>query len=153
MQESIKDRVKKLGAIYLDPQGAILPALHLLLKERGYVDMEGAKLVSDALGVALTDVWQVATFYTMYARAPRGQYHIELCRNLSCSLMGAEHILNRISEILNIKPGEVSEDGKYSLELVECLGSCGSAPVMVVNGRYYENLDINRIEEILKDLK
>ncbi len=153
MSEELKNRIEALKNHYRESKGAIMPALHIIQNEGIQIDKEAAYLVAEILEVPVTDVWQVYTFYTMYAKRPRGKFHIEVCRNISCSLMGAEHIVERIKEMLNIEPGSISEDKRFSLELVECLGSCGSAPVMCINGKYYENVDKSKLEEIINELK
>ncbi|MEK7773037.1 MAG: NAD(P)H-dependent oxidoreductase subunit E, partial [Deltaproteobacteria bacterium] len=99
------------------------------------------------------EVHAAATFYTMYnVNRPVGRYHIQVCRNISCSLMGAEHIVKHLERALNIKTGETTPDKKYTLSTVECLGSCATAPMMQINDDYYENLDERKVDEILKRL-
>jgi NADH-quinone oxidoreductase subunit E len=89
----------------------------------------------------------------MFNTEPVGKYHIQVCRNVSCSLLGAKNIIEHLSEKLKIKPGEITKDKKITLSLVECLGSCGTAPVMMINDKYYENLDGKKVDSILKSLK
>jgi NADH:ubiquinone oxidoreductase subunit E len=95
----------------------------------------------------------VATFYTMYNRKPVGKYHLQVCRNLSCSLMGAEHLIEHVAGRLGVRPGETTADGKFTLSTVECLGSCGTAPVMQVNDDYYEDLSEDKVDAILDGLR
>ncbi|MFX8801476.1 NAD(P)H-dependent oxidoreductase subunit E, partial [Acinetobacter baumannii] len=90
----------------------------------------GIAYVARRLGLTITDVWEVATFYTMINLKPVGKYHIQVCRTLSCQLLGAEKIVEHISKKLGIKPGETTPDGRFTLSWVECLGSCGTAPAM-----------------------
>jgi len=88
----------------------------------------------------------------MYNRRPVGKYHVQICRNISCSLLGAEHLIDHVSKKLGVRPGETTPDGKFTLEKVECLGSCGTAPVMQVNDEYHENLTVESIDRILDQL-
>jgi NADH-quinone oxidoreductase subunit E len=88
----------------------------------------------------------------MYNRKPVGKYHVQVCRNLSCSLLGAEHLIEHVAKKLGVRPGETTPDGKFTLATVECLGSCGTAPVMQVNDEYHENLTVESIDRILDRL-
>ena len=138
---------------YPNREAAILPTLYLAQREFGHLSDEAILYVADLLGFTPARIYGVATFYTMYNKKPVGKYHLQVCRNLSCSLMGAEHLIDRVSEKLGVKPGETTADGRFSLSTVECLGSCGTAPVMQVNDDYYENLSEETIDAILDRLR
>jgi len=138
---------------YPNRAAAILPALHLVQKEFGHIPDEAIPCVAAAVGTSPADVEGVATFYTMYNRRPVGKHHLQICRNLSCSLMGAEHLLAHLSGKLGIRPGETTPDGMFTLSVVECLGSCGTAPVMQVNDDYHENLTVDSIDALLETLR
>lgn len=127
-------------------------ALHIAQGEEGYITEEAMREVADILDMPPVEIHEVAAFYTMYNKKPIGRYHIQVCRNLSCSLLGAEHLIDYLERILNIKVGGITTDGMFTLSTVECLGSCGTAPVMQINEDYYENLTEERIEEILNKL-
>jgi NADH-quinone oxidoreductase E subunit len=143
--EAILDR-------YPDKEAAILPALHLAQREFGYVSDEAVVYVANLLGFTPARIEGVATFYTMYNRKPVGKYHLQICRNLSCSLLGAEHLIEHVSKKLGIRPGETTPDGKFTLSKVECLGSCGTAPVLQLNDDYHEDLTEEKIDALLDDL-
>ena len=114
----------------------VLPCLRRIQEERGYVaDADIDSLVS-YLGVPRIQIEEVLSFYGRFRRAPVGRCHIEACRNISCSLLGAERLIDHLSARLGIKPGETTADGQFSLATVECMASCGTAPMVVVNGRY-----------------
>jgi NADH-quinone oxidoreductase subunit E len=104
------------------------------------------------LGLPVSEVRAVATFYTMFNKEPVGRYHIQVCQNLTCSLLGAESLITYLEKRLGIAAGQTSSDGKFTLSRVECLGSCGTGPVMQINDDYYENLTAERIDRILTDL-
>jgi NADH-quinone oxidoreductase subunit E len=108
--------------------------------------------VAVEMGLPDTLVASVASFYTMLHRKPVGRHLIQVCTNISCSLMGAEHLLDHVGQKLGIRPGETTPDGKFALMEVECLGSCGTSPMMQVDGRYYENLTVEKIDQILASL-
>lgn len=134
---------------YPDREAAILPALYLAQRELGNVTDEGIRYVAGLLGLPPARIEGVATFYTMYNRRPVGKYHVQVCRNLSCSLMGAENLIEHVSRKLGIRVGETTPDGRFTLSAVECLGSCGTAPVMQVNDDYHENLSEDAVDAIL----
>ncbi|MGE5700497.1 MAG: NADH-quinone oxidoreductase subunit NuoE [Deltaproteobacteria bacterium] len=137
---------------YPDKEAAILPALHLAQREFGYVSDEAIVYVAGLLGFTPARIEGVATFYTMYNRKPVGKYHVQVCRNISCSLMGAEHLIEHVSRKLGIRPGETTPDGRFTLSKAECLGSCGTAPVMQVNDDYHEELTEEKIDALLDRL-
>jgi NADH-quinone oxidoreductase subunit E len=147
-----KREFERLLTRYPDKDAVILPALHLAQKEQGYVSDEAIVHIAELLSTSPARIEGVATFYTMYNRKPVGKYHVQICRNISCSLLGAEHLIGHVSRKLGVKPGETTPDGKFTLTKVECLGSCGTAPVMQVNDDYHENLDEARIDAILDNL-
>jgi NADH-quinone oxidoreductase subunit E len=138
---------------YPDRQAVILPALHLAQRELGYVSDEAIVHIAERVGTSPAYVEGVATFYTMYNRKPVGKYHVQICRNIACSLLGAEHLIEHLSRKLGVAPGETTPDGRFTLAKAECLGSCGTAPVMQVNDDYHENLTVESIDRILDGLK
>ena len=147
-----KREFERLLSRYPDKDAVILPALHLAQKEQGYVSDGAIVHIAELLGTSPARIEGVATFYTMYNRKPVGKYHVQICRNISCSLLGAEHLIGHVSKKLGVKPGETTPDGKFTLTKVECLGSCGTAPVMQVNDEYHENLTVESIDRILDEL-
>lgn len=138
---------------YPEREAAILPTLHLAQREFGYLSTEVVTYVSNLLGFTEARIFGVATFYTMYNKKPVGRYHIQVCKNISCSLLGAGHIIHYISTKLGVEAGESTADGRFTLSLVECLGSCGTAPMMQINDDYYEDLALDKIDGILDTLE
>lgn len=127
--------------------------LHLAEKDFGLVDAEVERMVAHLCGVTRTKVHEVWSFYHMYARQPRGKYHIRVCHNISCSLLGAEHIIEYIQKQLGLEGEGTTEDGVFSLERVECLGACGGAPSLLINEELYENVTEEKLEKIIRDLR
>ena len=150
--ETGRAEFERLLTRYPDRKAVILPALHLAQKEFGYVSDEAIAYIAGLVGTSSSEIEGVATFYTMYNRKPVGKYHVQICRNISCSLLGAEHLIEHVSKKLGVRPGETTPDGKFTLTKVECLGSCGTAPVMQVNDEYHENLTVESIDRILDQL-
>lgn len=134
-------------------EAALLPALRLAQQEFGYVSNDVIEFVARLLELPTARVRAVATFYSMFDTRPVGRYHVQVCQNLSCSMMGAEHILEHLERRLGIEAGETTADKKFTLSRVECLGSCGTAPVMQINDDYYEGLTPEKVGEILEGLK
>ena len=131
-------------------RSAILPVMFIVQRERGgWLDPPGAAYLADRLGVRITDIWEGATFYSMINTEPVGQYHLQVCKTLSCKIMGAGQLTAKCMERLGIKPGQTTEDGQFSLSEVECLGSCGTAPMMQIGFDYYENLTAEKVDEII----
>ncbi len=141
--------VEELLTRYPVKEAALIPAMHLLQDELKWLPIEAMDWIADKLELPRTRVYGVASFYTMFRRKPVGKVRLEVCTNLSCSLLGATHIRDYISQKLGIAPGETTPDGKVTLLEVECLGSCGTAPVMLVNDKFYENLTPQKIEVML----
>ncbi len=133
-------------------RSALIPLLFVIQRERGYIDNAGVNFLSQFLEQEITDVWETATFYTMFNMRPIGRHHIQICKTLSCKIMGEPEITDHICSKLGIHPGETTEDGKFTVTLVECLGSCGTAPMMQVGFDYYENLTKETVDRILDSL-
>ena len=130
-------------------RSAILPLMFIVQRERGYLDKPGVAYLADRLGVRVTDIWEVATFYSMLNTEPVGKYHLQVCRTLSCKILGADKITAHCANRLGIKPGETSEDGQFSLSEVECLGSCGTAPMFQIGFAYHENLTTEKVDAVI----
>lgn len=145
-------RILDLRGRYPQPRSALLPALDIAQREAGYLSPEVLREVAGLLGISPIEAASVASFYTMFNRRRVGRYLVQVCTNLSCSLMGAEHILESLRRKLGIDVGETTPDGQFSLMTVECLGSCGTAPMMQVNDEYFENLTEERLDQILANL-
>jgi NADH-quinone oxidoreductase subunit E len=131
----------------------MLPALWLVQEQEGWVSPEAMVYVSDKLGKTPIQVYEVATFYTMFNLKPIGTYHIELCKTLSCRLCGSQKIKDHIKQTIGIEAGQTSEDGLFHLSEVECMGACGGAPMFALNGEYHEKLTIQKVDELIKECK
>ncbi len=134
-------------------RSALIPLLFVIQRERGYVDNAGVNFLARFLDLEVTDVWETATFYSMFNMRPVGKYHIQVCKTLSCRIMGEPEITGHICAKLGIHVGETTEDEKFTVSRVECLGSCGTAPMMQVNFDYHEDLTTEKVDEILDSLE
>jgi len=151
-EEHLK-RIEELKKRYQHPQSVVIDALWMWQQEHGWVSEEGMKYIADLLGIPVHHVYGVVTFYTMFNKQPVGRHKIEVCTNVSCMLRDGEKIMKHIESKLNIKVGESTPDNRFTLVEAECLGSCGTAPMMQIGDKYYENLDTAKVDTILNGLK
>ena len=131
----------------------VLPCLRRIQEVNGFisdVDIDG---LVDYLGVPRIQIEEVLSFYGQFRREPVGRWHIQVCRNISCSLLGAERVLQQMTQKLGIEPGQTTEDGRFTLSTVECLASCGTAPVVMINEAYHENIDPQQVDALLESLR
>ena len=134
-------------------RSALIPLLFVVQRERGYLDNAGVNFLAKFLDLEVTDVWETATFYSMFNLHKIGKHHIQVCKTLSCRVMGEPAITEHICDKLGIHVGETTEDGKFTVTRVECLGSCGTAPMMQIGFDYYEDLTTEKVDKILDSLK
>jgi len=153
LSEKSLQRIEELKKRYQHPQSVLLEALWLWQEEHGWISTEGMNVIASLLNVPPHEVYGVVTFYTMYNTKPVGRHKLEVCTNVSCMLRNCEGILKHISDTLQIDVGATSPDNRYTLVEAECLGSCGTAPMMQVGDEYYENLDAEKVDKILEELK
>ena len=150
LSEQSKTEILKIRDEYPDAQSALLPALCLAQQDYGgWLPEDAFDEVATLLNLPPTKVASVASFYSMLNRRPVGQHLVQVCTNISCSLLGAEHLLDYVARKLGIGVGETTPDGKFTLLEVECLGSCGTAPMMQIDDTYYENLTEEKVDSIL----
>src|SRR5215510_13738011 len=137
---------------YPTKRAAILPTFWLAQNEFGYLSLEAMEYIGELLDLSPAYVNSVASFYTMFNQKPVGKFHLQVCANVACTLRGAEHIIECIEKKLNIGLGQTTEDGNFTLSEAECLGSCGTAPVVQINDDYYENLTTAEMLRLLDEL-
>ena len=144
------EKVKKILSQYPDKQSATLPLLHLAQLENGYISGDVINTVAGLVDCHPAVVMDCVSFYTMLYTKPQGRHIIQVCQTLSCSLNGADALVDHVTDKYGIKPGETTEDGRFTLMKVECLGSCGTAPVVQINKKYHEGLSQKLIDELLE---
>lgn len=148
--EQASQEIESIKARYPEAAAATLPALYVAQREHKFIDDKAIAAVAEALGQSEIHVREVATWYTMYHKEPVGTHLIEICTNLSCQLNGGAELLQGVCEQLGIEPGGTTEDGRYTVHEVECLGSCGTAPAMQIDGEFHENLTLDKVSAILR---
>ncbi len=131
----------------------VLPCLRRIQEVHGFVADADIEALAAYLGVPRIQIVEVLSFYGQFRRAPVGRWHLEVCRNVSCSLNGAERILDHLCRRLGVAPGETTPDGRFTLSTVECLASCGTAPVVMVNGAYHESVSPASLDALIATLE
>lgn len=151
--EEAKKKLDTIITKYPTRKAALLPALWLAQEEYGgWVPREAMREVAGYLDLPPADVEGVATFYTMYNKAPVGKYHIEVCHNIVCMALGADQVIDRIGGKLGIGKGETTPDRKFTLNGAECLGACANAPCLMIGDTYYEDLTDEKVDRLVDDL-
>jgi len=145
-------KIEQVLKKYPTKQAAVMPVLYLAQEQNGWISKEVMMETAAILEMNEEDVFGVVTFYTMYHKKEMGKYHIQVCTNVSCMLRGGYQIYDAVKEKLGLDNGDVSDNKKFSLEEVECMGSCGTAPMIAVNEDYFENLDKEKALQILDSL-
>jgi NADH-quinone oxidoreductase E subunit len=153
LSESNLKKLEELKKRYPTTQALVLPVLWMVQEEHGYISEEMMKEVANLLKVPYGHILGVVTFYTMFRSRPVGKYHIEVCTNVSCMLRGSDAILAHLEKRLGISVGQTSNDRKWTLSEVECMGSCGTAPMFALGEDYHENLTIEKVDKILDSLQ
>jgi NADH-quinone oxidoreductase E subunit len=144
--------ISRLLGNYPDKMAALLPVLTAVQREKNWLSLAVMDKIAERLELSPRHVYGVATFYTMYNTEPVGKWHLQLCQNLSCSLVGGVQILAHLQQKLGISAGQTTADKRFTLTTVECLGSCGTGPVLQINDVYHENLTIEKVDQILEGL-
>jgi NADH-quinone oxidoreductase subunit E len=145
--------IKKKMVRYPQRKSAILPALTVAYFQVGHLSDEIYEEISQVIEIPTVEIAAAASFYTMFPKHPVGKYLIQVCHNISCALLGADSLISYLEEKLQIKKGETTKDGIFTLISVECLGSCTTAPMMQINDTFYENLTREKVDNILAELR
>ena len=135
---------------YRNKTGNLIPLLQGTQDIYGYIPLEVQEMIAKGLKVSVAQVFGVITFYSQFSTTPKGENKISVCLGTACYVKGADKIFDKIGAVLNIKDGEVTEDGRFSLDAQRCIGACGLAPVIIINDEVYGNLSIEAVEGILK---
>ena len=155
LPEELRERIRAEFPNYPEKRAVLLTALHFTQETfEGWIPPEVVPEIAELLELKKIEVWEVISFYAMYNSDPVGRCHLRVCVNLSCAMRGARGLMRRLEELLDVRAGEVSEDGDFSVGEVECLGSCGTAPVIQVNNEVYrENLTLEDMPKLLSELR
>jgi len=153
LSDDARRKIEALKSQHETHQSALIPALHVAQADQGHVGEETQREVAELLGVTPQQVHAVVSFYTMFYQRPVGRHVLAVCRNISCCLLGGMKLQKQIEDRLGIVEGETTKDGRFTLLTAECLGSCGTAPVIMVNERYHENVTPEVLDRLLTELE
>ena len=148
--------MKKITEIcdrYANDKTPLMMILSDIQKEYGYIPLEVQEIVSQRTGVSVADIYGVVTFYSFFSLQPKGKYVIGVCMGTACYVKGAQQIIDKFSEIIGIKPGETSADGLFTLDALRCIGACGIAPAVTINGKVYPKLTVDVVPKIVQEYK
>ncbi len=146
-------RIKDAASKYPQVKSAVLPALTIAYRQVGHLNDDIYEEISQTLGIPAGEIAEAASFYTMFPKQPVGKYLIQVCHNISCSLLGAESLISYLEQKLGVQVGETTPDNLFTIVRVECLGSCATAPMMQINHDYYENLTRKKVDSVLDQLR
>jgi NADH-quinone oxidoreductase E subunit len=149
----LETKASELIGLYPVKKQAIMPLLHLVQERDGWISLEAETWIAEKCGVTPAYVHGVSTFYTMYRTVPAGKHMLQVSTTISCMMRGCDTVLEHIQKKLGIEVGETTADGQFTLVRVECLGSCGTAPVIQVDDDYYEDMDLARTDQLLESLR
>lgn len=152
ISEQAKQRMRDLASRYPVARSAVMPSLYIAQQEEGYITADGLLAVAEALNMTIDDVKSVSTFYTMYHQQQPGKKVVKVCTSISCYLRNCDALMEHLEKRLGIKRGETTPDGNYTLQSVECLASCASAPVLQINGEFVENLTPEAADALFDEL-
>lgn len=144
-----KQKLDEIIEGHREQKGAILPVLQEAQEVYGYLPVEVQGMIADGLGVSLEEVYGVSTFYSQFSLTPKGRYNISICLGTACYVKGAAAVLDKLTETLGIQPEECTPDGKFSLTACRCVGACGLAPVLTVNGDVYGRMTPEEVKQVL----
>src|SRR5919199_840230 len=153
LTDRTRAEARQIIARYPKPRSALLPLLHLVQSEEGYVTQDGVTMCAELLGLTKAEVGAVATFYSMYKRRPMGDYHVGVCTNTLCAIMGGDAIFEALKEHLEIGNDETTPDGRVTLEHIECNAACDYAPVVMVNWEFFDNQTVQSAKDLVDRLR
>ena len=153
LQAHAKKQIIEIISRYKDEKTPLMMILSDIQKEFGYIPLEVQELVSEQIGVPVAEIYGVVTFYSFFSLNPKGKYVIGVCLGTACYVKGAQQVIDKFSEILNIKPGETTEDGLFTLEALRCIGACGIAPALSINGKVYPKVAVSQVPAIVEEYR
>ena len=153
LQEAAVKKINEICDRYANDKTPLMMILSDIQKEYGYIPLEVQELVSAKTGISVAEIYGVVTFYSFFSLTPKGKYVIGVCLGTACYVKGAQQILDKFAEIIGIKPGETSADGLFTLDALRCIGACGIAPAVTINGKVYPKLTVDAVPKIIDEYK
>ena len=153
LQEAAVKKINEICDRYVNEKTPLMMILSDIQKEYGYIPLEVQELVSERTGVSVAEIYGVVTFYSFFSLKPKGKYVIGVCLGTACYVKGAQQVIDKFSEILGIKPGETTADGMFTIDALRCIGACGIAPAVTINGKVYPKVSVSAIQGIVDSYK
>ncbi len=153
LSAAAEKQINEIIARYQDEKTPLMMILSDIQKEYGYIPLEVQELVSEKIGVPVAEIYGVVTFYSFFSLNPKGKYVIGVCLGTACYVKGSQQVIDKFSELLNIKPGETSEDGLFTLDALRCIGACGIAPAITINGKVYPKVAVSSVPGIVEEYR
>ncbi len=153
LQEAAVKKINEICDRYINEETPLMMILSDIQKEYGYIPLEVQEIVSDRTGISVAEIYGVVTFYSFFSLTPKGKYVIGVCLGTACYVKGAQQVLDKFSELIGIKPGETSADGLFTLDALRCIGACGIAPAVTINGKVYPKLTVDAVPKIVDEYK
>ena len=150
MNTTVENILREYGT---NEQASLIPILQRIQEEQGYLSKESVVEVGKALKMPASKIFGVATFYNQFRFEPQGRYHIQVCRGTACHVLGSQTVLEELQKMLNIKAGQTSRDGLFSIEVVACIGACGLAPVICINGEFHAKVTGESLRQIIEEYR
>ena len=153
LQQTAVNKINEICDRYANDKTPLMMILSDIQKEYGYIPLEVQELVSEKTGISVAEIYGVVTFYSFFSLTPKGKYVIGVCLGTACYVKGAQQIVDKFSEIIGIKAGETSADGLFTLDALRCIGACGIAPAVTINGKVYPKLTVDAVPKIVAEYR
>ena len=145
--------IKEIVDRYKNEETPLMMILEAIQREYGYIPIEVQELVSSLLNIPVAEIYGVVTFYSFFSLTPKGKYVIGVCLGTACYVKGSQLVIDKFADLLNIKPGETTKDGLFTLDALRCIGACGIAPALTINGKVYPKVEVNAVAGIIKEYR
>ena len=153
LSASAVKQIEEIIARYQDERTPLMMILSDIQNEYGYIPLDVQEIISEKTGIPVAEIYGVVTFYSFFSLKPKGKFVVGVCLGTACYVKGSQQVLDKFSEILNIKPGETSEDGLFTLDALRCIGACGIAPAITINGKVYPKVAVNQVPGIVEEYR
>lgn len=153
LQMEAEKQIREICGRYKNERTPLMIILSDIQKEYGYIPLEVQEVVSEETGIPVSEIYGVVTFYSFFSLTPKGKYVIGCCLGTACYVKGGQQVIDKFSELLHIKPGETSEDGLFTLDALRCIGACGIAPAVTINGKVYPKMSPSMVQDVIAEYK
>ena len=153
LQSHAVKQITEIVERYKDEQTPLMMILEAIQSEYGYIPLEVQELVSSLMNIPVAEIYGVVTFYSFFSLTPKGKYVIGVCLGTACYVKGSQLVMDKFSELLGIKPGETTEDGLFTLDALRCIGACGIAPAISINGKVYPKMSVDKVQAVINEYR